>query len=151
MREIKFRYFSEGIMFEPFALDDNFDCHVGWMKDSVLMQYTGLKDKNGKEIYEGDIIRFKYYNVYKRWWSNLEEITIIEQECNEQRAKVMEQLATVVYSDGCYILKNGYPVTLVDVARGQRFERGQTSSCDTEEKQWDFEVIGNIYETPELL
>lgn len=73
-REIKFRVWDVGnkemlevqeldfestfyggrIAIRPDQYNDYFDT-----EDMILMQYTGLKDKNGKEIYEGDIIRIK--------------------------------------------------------------------------------------------
>ena len=42
---------------------DNFG-NKGRLKDIVIEQYTGLKDANGKEIYENDII--KYFGANKR-------------------------------------------------------------------------------------
>ena len=86
------------------------------LKDIVLMQCTGLTDKNGKLIYEGDIIKYLYYNPerYTKW--------------------------IVVFN----------PDTLEFGTRGYGYIGYQrlTSYSIFNNK---VEVIGNIYENPELL
>ena len=76
MREIKFRAWSkaakeiiDGVGFHPFICQVEEGYRQGeegrltispLFENYILMQYTGLKDKNGKEIYEGDIAETIY-------------------------------------------------------------------------------------------
>ncbi len=45
-------FYGGRIAIRPDQYNDYFDT-----EDMILMQYTGLRDKNGKEIYEGDIVK----------------------------------------------------------------------------------------------
>ena len=91
--------------------DEDFDAGE-WIvnNDLHLMQSTGLKDLNGVEIFEGDIVRF------------------------------FDSLYTVFYDikEGSYRLKPHDDRWVVDYM----------SNFSSEES---FEVVGNIYENPELL
>lgn len=87
MREFKFRSWNNGFVFFDLIEDNDCDfyrfyCSAG----DIVEQYTGLKDKNGKEIYEGDIVTM-----------NL--------ECEELEPDDCELIS---FSDGCFRVGNGY-------------------------------------------
>ena len=100
--------------------DENWTCPIIWIEEKkdwlhfddyeCIMQSTGLKDKNGKEIFEGDIVKMSkdvsvdttYYEVVRR-------------------------------RGGAYSLES------------------KQHGCDLWIRHTDCEIIGNVYENPELL
>jgi hypothetical protein len=89
----------------------------------VLMQFTGLKDKNGKEIYEGGLrISDKHYV--------------------DQNEPLIRKVLFESRPPACgFILRDAEHDYIEHFGRIMKDD-------DTD---WDVEVIGNIYENPELL
>ena len=121
MRDIKFRVWDNerNAMFNSKSVDIDFfegkieitsdtirydEVYTDEIKDFELMQYVGCKDKNNKEIYEGDIVKTK------------------------------EHIGQIIYSKGMFFIdvKEDFYLPIYNVSEFM-------------------EVIGNIYENPDLL
>jgi uncharacterized phage protein (TIGR01671 family) len=75
MREIKFRAWNGKRMSKPFTLQtvvrDVYTVGHGYREipfaEETFMQYTGLHDKAGKEIFEGDVVKWDDESGGKYW------------------------------------------------------------------------------------
>ena len=168
MREIKFKAWSKklGRFVNPDKLNHNinlglsstliyYDQVTGQFgeEECELVQFTGIKDRNGKEVYEGDIVQCKYHYIPIKWWSTQEEIPEIKKRTEESRKKFNLETNSIKFRYGSFCW-GCTPLVEFDIINNmlvEKFERGQTHCNDYEQKWWDFEIIGNVFENPELL
>ena len=122
MKEIKFRAWDKKEKKMHYGNMEMFDDMIGFRfghfgvdtnkEDIELMQYTGLKDNKGKEIYEGDILQvLDVYGIYKGYIDRWEDRWVLTYKISETIQLQKQSLATTA--------KNR-------------------------------QIIGNIYENPEL-
>lgn len=116
-------YYDVGI--NPFAKDYHVFDKDGAINDMygsmpTLMPYTGLTDKNGKEIYEGDVVKILYTD-----WGSQDNF----------------QIGYVTYKA---------PAFEIDFGIHKKYGTREFGSMNYGTHGW-IEVIGNIYENPELM
>lgn len=125
MRDIKFRAWDKALKrWTNYSIDDDllmfYDKHAEcWETDRegerfILCQYTGLKNINGEEIYEGDIVKAVSFS---KWIG-------VAKYSDENQAFIFDDLDKK-YRGKSTVFMN-------------QFDDG-------------FEILGNIYENPELL
>lgn len=138
MREIKFRAWSDKLnkYISNWGVFDDPDTHAfqsgppsGAGEPYVHEQYTGLKDKNGKEVWEGDIV---------------------SRNVPQARAGAI-QFAQGIFGINWDYGQNPNPLWLEGTMYGSWNGKHNLRPIDDNFMTENMEVIGNIHENPELL
>ena len=118
MREIKFRAWDkrQKIMFGCWSLTDLCEQDGFHHTDLEFMQYTGLKDKNGVEIYEKDVVSYSEHYIGDHRYS--------------------AGRGVVEFDNGSFFINES---------------EFSPELCREEIENEHIEIIGNIYENPELV
>ena len=99
---------------------------ANYVYKETIGQYTGLTDKNGKRIFEGDVIRFQKFKDEPLW------------------------IGVVVYENCLYIAKGVMPLSY-EKREGEKAAKHGFEVQVSGINKSTIEVIGNIHDNPELL